>query len=108
MKPFPTLEQQLQLSREELYCCSEYEDFVMFALLAASELEENEKNKLNDVKPHISYSNTVSLKNKQKKQPFYLGIFDTQTKVFLFFFFKYFVAYAKTQFLSIPVISDQL
>ena len=54
MKPFPTLEQQLQLSREELYCCSEYEDFVMFALLAASELEEeeNEKNKLIDVKPH--------------------------------------------------------
>ena len=106
MKPFPTLEQQLQLSREELYCCSEYEDFVMFALLAASELEENEKNKLIDVKPHISYFNTASLKKKQKT--FYLGIFDTQIKVFCFCFLKYFVAYAKTQFLSIPVISDQL
>ena len=68
MKPFPTLEQQLQLSREELYCCSEYEDFVVFALLAASELKENEKNKLIDVKPHVSFSNTVSLKNKTKQK----------------------------------------
>ena len=73
MKPFPTLEQQLQLSREELYCCSEYEDFIMFALLAPSELEENEMNKSIDVKPHISYSNTVLLKKQTKKKTFLSG-----------------------------------
>lgn len=54
VKPFPTLDQQLQLPPEELYCCNDYREFVEYVLNTTAELEkeQKEKTKLISVKVH--------------------------------------------------------
>lgn len=45
VKAFPTLEQQLQLPPEQLYCCNDYREFVEYVLMTTHELEEEQKKK---------------------------------------------------------------
>ncbi|XP_053404796.1 glutamate-rich protein 6-like isoform X13 [Mercenaria mercenaria] len=54
IKPFPTMDQQLKLAPELLYCCSDYREFVEYVLHKSTEMEEElkKKNKLIDIKPH--------------------------------------------------------
>ncbi|XP_052215245.1 glutamate-rich protein 6-like isoform X12 [Dreissena polymorpha] len=54
IKPFPTMEQQLTMPPETLYCCNDYREFVEFVLTTSKELEEQQmkQTQMIDIKPH--------------------------------------------------------
>ncbi|XP_052784218.1 glutamate-rich protein 6-like isoform X3 [Mya arenaria] len=54
IKPFPTVEKQLKMPPESLYCCNDYREFVEFVTSTNRDMEDEQskKTKLIDIKPH--------------------------------------------------------
>ncbi|KAK3583694.1 hypothetical protein CHS0354_021444 [Potamilus streckersoni] len=66
--PFPTLDQQLQSDPSQLYCCSEYREFVEFSMKTAIEMENARKEiKLINIKPHGHHGSKQDRKAAKEK-----------------------------------------
>ncbi|KAL3848350.1 hypothetical protein ACJMK2_019218 [Sinanodonta woodiana] len=66
--PFPTLDQQLQSDPSELYCCSQYREFVEFSMKTAIEMENARKEiKLINIKPHGHFGTKQDRKAAKEK-----------------------------------------
>lgn len=69
IQPFPTLEQQMKFSPDELFCCDKYREFFEFATTTALNMteEENKKNKMINVKAHGPFSDKKAKKAAQER-----------------------------------------
>jgi hypothetical protein len=66
IKPFPSMDDQKDLTPDELFCCNNYREFIQFAM-AHPLSEQQKKDEKIDIKPHPPYGSKQARKDAKER-----------------------------------------